>query len=129
MKGEITRKADPAPDCIFCKIVGGEAKAQKVFEDEEVLIIRDVFPKSKTHFLLIPKEHYGSMFELNECRAAVLARGLLKVKDLAPQLGLAGGYRLVCNSGADAFQTVMHLHLHILGGEKLGERFGGGGFA
>jgi histidine triad (HIT) family protein len=116
-------------DCIFCKIAKGEAKAEKVYEDGSIIIIKDIFPKARIHYLLIPKEHYASMFDLNEKRAGVLAAGLVKLKTLAPALGLSGGYRIVCNSGPDAFQTVMHLHMHILGGEKLGEDFGSAAFS
>lgn len=111
-------------DCIFCRIAAGESPSEKVFEDEHIIIIRDIFPKAKLHYLLLPKEHYLNLTELTAARADILAKALLKVKELAPSLGLKNGYRLVANAGEDAFQTVMHLHIHILGGEKLSEYFG-----
>ncbi len=116
-------------DCVFCKIAANEMPAEKVYEDKDIMIIRDVFPKAKAHYLMIPKEHYLNMSEITPERADVLAKGFLKLKELAPSLGLGGGWRLVNNCGHDAFQTVMHMHIHILGGEKLGDRFGAGGFS
>lgn len=107
-------------NCIFCKIVKGEIPSSKVYEDEEILIFKDVNPIAKIHLLCVPKEHFAYLSELNGERAALLGRTLGKIASLAPQFGLGDGYRLVVNQGESAGQTVRHLHIHILGGETLG---------
>lgn len=106
-------------NCIFCKIIAGEIPSAKVYEDEEILIFKDIAPIAKIHLLCVPKEHYKTVAELNESREAVLARAFAKIGKLAPSLGLENGYRLVMNQGESAGQTVPHLHIHILGGEPL----------
>ena len=106
-------------NCIFCKIVKGEIPSQKVYEDDEILIFKDIAPIAKVHLLCVPKEHFAYLSELNEKREALLGRTLKKIASLAPSLGLESGYRLVVNQGESAGQTVHHLHIHILGGEPL----------
>lgn len=105
--------------CVFCKIVAGEIPASKLYEDDEIVIFKDIAPIAKIHLLAVPKEHYPSLSDLNEARAAVLARALATIGRLAPAFGLRDGYRLVVNQGESAGQTVPHLHIHILGGEPL----------
>lgn len=106
-------------NCIFCKILGGDIPSECVYEDDDCIIINDIAPKAKLHYLMIPKEHYPLLDDLDEKRAATLARMLLKLKELRPILNLEEGYRLVVNQGEYAGQTVPHLHIHILGGEPL----------
>ncbi len=106
-------------DCIFCKIIAGEIPSQKVYEDEEILIFKDIAPHAKIHLLCVPKEHFASLSELDERRAQLLGRTLKKIGALKDELRLSEGYRLVVNQGESAGQTVFHLHIHILGGEKL----------
>ncbi len=106
-------------DCIFCKINNGEIPSEKVYEDNDVFIIRDIDPKADKHYLMIPKRHYKLISEMTEEDGAALMRGLKKIPGLADQLGLKNGYRLVINQGDDAGQSVFHLHVHILGGQAL----------
>lgn len=106
-------------NCIFCKIVKGEIPSQKVYEDDEILIFKDIAPIAKVHLLCVPKEHFAYLSELNVESEALLGRTLSKIASLAPSLGLEEGYRLVVNQGESAGQTVHHLHIHILGGETL----------
>lgn len=106
-------------NCIFCKIVAGEIPSQKVYEDGEIVIFKDIAPLAAIHLLCVPKEHFATLAELDDGRAALLGRTLQKIAALAPSLGLADGYRLVINQGESAGQSVMHLHIHILGGEIL----------
>ena len=106
-------------NCIFCKIASGEIPASKVYEDEEILIFKDIAPMAKVHLLCVPKEHFRTIAELDDRRAALLGRTLQKLGRLAPSLGLEEGYRLVVNQGENAGQTVPHLHIHILGGQTL----------
>ena len=111
-------------DCLFCRIIAGEIPSAKVYEDEVVFAFRDIAPQAPTHVLVVPKEHIGSVAELNEENIALAGRCLLAADRIARQEGLANGYRVVSNCGDDAGQTVKHLHFHILGGERLGDRMG-----
>ncbi len=106
-------------DCIFCKIIAGEIPSAKVYEDDEILIFKDIAPIAKIHLLCVPKEHFAYLSEAGEGRAALLGRTLLKIGALKDELGLGDGYRLVVNQGENAGQTVRHLHIHILGGQPL----------
>ena len=109
-------------DCIFCKIIKGEIPSTKVYEDEDMLIIRDIAPQAPVHLLLLPKTHYANIIEMSNEEAATLARCLKKLSAMTDELGLSGGFRLVSNKGADACQSVGHLHIHILGGKQLADR-------
>lgn len=106
-------------DCVFCKIERGEIPSKKYYEDELMFIIADIEPKAEKHYLMIPKKHYKLLADMTEEDAANLAKCLKKLSELAPSLGLGGGYRLVINQGDDAGQTVHHLHFHVLGGQKM----------
>ena len=106
-------------DCIFSKIAAGEIPSNKVYEDEKILAFRDIAPMAPTHILVIPKEHIPSVDGINEENAAVVAHIFSKIPAIAAAEGLAKGYRVVSNCGADAGQTVKHLHFHILGGREL----------
>ena len=106
-------------NCIFCKIIAGEIPSSKVYEDGEVVIFKDIAPLAKIHLLCVPKEHFAYLSELDDKRAALVGRALQKIAELAPSLGLGDGYRLVVNQGESAGQSVKHLHIHILGGERL----------
>ncbi len=107
-------------NCIFCKIVAGEIPAAKVYEDGEMIIFKDIEPIAQIHLLAVPKEHFKLLSEMDAPRTALVGCMLAKIAAFAPKLGLDGGYRLVINQGEDAGQTVPHLHIHILGGQKLG---------
>ena len=104
--------------CIFCKIISGEIPSQKVYEDDDMIIIKDINPQAKIHYLMIPKEHFANIIDMTEKQAATLARMLKTLSAMVDKLGLSGGFRLVSNKGADACQSVEHLHVHILGGEQ-----------
>ena len=106
-------------NCIFCKIIAGEIPSAKVYEDDEILIFKDIAPIAKIHLLCVPKEHFAYLSEMDDARAALLGRTLKKIASLSNTLGLENGYRLVVNQGESAGQTVHHLHIHILGGETL----------
>lgn len=106
-------------DCLFCKIVAGEIPSTKVYEDEAVLAFRDINPMAPTHILVIPKVHIPSVAGITAENSAVVARIFEVIAQIAAQEGLTDGYRVVSNCGADAGQTVPHLHFHILGGRAL----------
>ncbi len=106
-------------DCLFCKIVAGEIPSTKVYEDETVLAFRDIAPQAPTHILVIPKAHIGSVAEITGENSAVVAHIFEVIPQIAKAENLDNGYRVVSNCGADAGQTVHHLHFHILGGKPL----------
>ena len=106
-------------DCLFCKIVAGEIPSTKVYEDEKVLAFRDIAPMAPTHILVIPKCHIASVNGVNGENADVVAHIFTVIPKIAEAEGLTNGYRVVSNCGADAGQTVHHLHFHILGGRQL----------
>lgn len=106
-------------DCLFCKIVRGEIPSTKVYEDDKILAFRDIAPQAPVHILVIPKTHIGSVSEVNAGNSGVVAHIFEVIPAIAAAEGLANGYRVVSNCGADAGQTVHHLHFHILGGKTL----------
>lgn len=107
-------------DCLFCKFAKGEIPVNKVYEDEDFIVIRDINSQAKNHFLAIPKTHFKLLSEMTEDDAELLKRILKKIPTLEKELELKNGYRLVINQGDDAGQTVPHLHIHILSGQKMG---------
>ncbi|MBP5749248.1 MAG: histidine triad nucleotide-binding protein [Firmicutes bacterium] len=106
-------------DCLFCKIVDGEIPSSKVYEDDEILAFNDVAPQAPVHFLIVPKKHMESLDDTSDEDAALLAHIMLKIKDIAKDLGLENGYRVVINTGEDGMQSVKHLHVHVLGKRRL----------
>lgn len=107
-------------NCLFCKMISGEIPAAKMYEDDNMIIIKDIDPKAKNHFLCIPKSHFKSLAEMNEQQSEMVRQCLVKIPKLEKELGLKKGYRLVINQGENAGQTVFHLHIHILSGQKMG---------
>lgn len=107
--------------CIFCKIIKGEIPSSKVYEDEEMYVFKDIEPKAKVHLLAVPKTHFKLLSEMGEEESVILSHMLEKIPAIAKENGCENGYRLIINQGEDAGQTVFHLHVHILGGEKLSD--------
>lgn len=108
-------------DCLFCRIVAGEIDADVIHEDDDLLAFRDINPQAPTHVLLIPREHVTSVDDLEKGHAALVGRLHLAARDLARTEGVSDeGYRLVLNTGPAAGQSVLHLHLHLIGGRDLG---------
>ncbi|MFO7760060.1 MAG: histidine triad nucleotide-binding protein [Desulfobia sp.] len=106
-------------DCLFCKIVQGDIPADKLYEDEEMLAFRDISPQAPVHFLVIPKKHISGPADISENDEKMIGQLLRTGARLAAQEGIRDGYRVVFNNGAEAGQTVFHLHMHILGGRHL----------
>jgi|AGTN01.1.fsa_nt_gi Diadenosine tetraphosphate (Ap4A) hydrolase and other HIT family hydrolases len=109
-------------DCIFCRIINGEIPADKLYEDSDMIIIKDIRPQAKLHYLLIPKAHYADLSEISELDSAALGKCLKTLGKIADGLGLTGGYRIISNKGPLACQSVKHLHIHVLGGQQLPEK-------
>lgn len=112
---------DRDPNCLFCKIEAGEIPSDRVFEDEQVIVFRDVNPRAPTHVLAIPRRHVPSIHALTDSPedAALLAALFAALRQVADEAGLGNGYRVVTNVGAAAGQSVPHLHLHLLGGRSM----------
>jgi histidine triad (HIT) family protein len=107
-------------DCLFCAIVAGEIPATKVLETDRILAFRDINPQAPTHVLVIPKTHYPDVAALAAADAALLGEVIDAVQQVAVADGVAEtGYRVVFNTGAEAGQTVLHVHAHLLGGRVL----------
>jgi histidine triad (HIT) family protein len=108
-------------DCIFCKIVQKQIPADVVFENDHVVAFRDLHPTAPTHVLVIPKKHIIGMHEVTRDEVGTLGEVFVAARDVAEKLGLhATGYRIVANNGKDAGQSVFHLHVHVIGGKRLG---------
>ena len=107
-------------ECLFCAIVAGEIPATTVLETDRVLAFRDINPQAPTHVLVIPKTHYPDVAALAAADAALLGEVIDTVRQVAAAEGVAEtGYRVVFNTGAEAGQTVPHVHAHLLGGRSL----------
>lgn len=107
-------------NCLFCKIVAGEIPSKKVYEDEYCYAFEDIAPVAPVHILFVPKEHIASTAEITDENSAVVSKIYEAIAKVAKEKKLDGGYRIVSNCGADAGQTVFHLHFHLLGGKALG---------
>lgn len=108
-------------DCIFCKILAGEIPSQKVYEDEHVYAFRDINPMAPVHILVIPRKHIATVSEMESDDSPLMGRLFDAARKIAEAEGIANsGYRLVVNNGADAHQTVFHVHMHVFGGKSMG---------
>lgn len=106
-------------DCLFCKIINGEIPSKKLYEDEKILAFYDISPIAPVHFLAIPKQHIASVDAIDADNSAIVAYIFQKLGELAKLAGIENGYRVISNCGADAGQTVQHLHFHVLGGKEM----------
>ena len=108
-------------ECIFCGIVNRSLPTELIYEGETIVAFRDITPQAPAHVLIVPREHVESVAALEAGHTALLGEMFLAANTIAEQEGVgASGYRLVFNCGRAAGQSVDHLHLHLLGGRKLG---------
>jgi histidine triad (HIT) family protein len=109
------------PDCLFCRMASGAMDAPKLYEDELLFAIRDINPRAPTHILIIPREHIPTADDVTDADGLTVARLLQAAKRVAADAGLADrGYRLAFNVRGDSGMTIWHLHLHLVGGRRLG---------
>lgn len=108
--------------CLFCKIAAGEIPSKCVYEDDRIFCFHDINPQAPVHVLVIPRAHIPSVDGIDEENADIVAHIFTKIPEIARSLGLTNGYRVISNCGADACQSVKHLHFHILGGAQLAEK-------
>ncbi|MDQ6787815.1 MAG: histidine triad nucleotide-binding protein [Acidobacteriota bacterium] len=107
-------------NCLFCKVVAGEIKSAKVYEDDLCVAFDDISPQAPTHVLIVPREHLDSLAEAEEKHEKTLGHLLLTAGRIAREKGFAeNGYRTVINTNRDGGQTVFHLHIHLLGGRPF----------
>lgn len=106
---------------IFTKIINREIPATIIYEDDLVICIKDVNPRAKYHYLLIPKKELPTVNDVTEQDELMLGRLFTAARQVAAELGISeSGYRLIVNTNQDAGQEVFHIHMHLVGGEKLG---------
>lgn len=108
-----------APDCIFCRIVAGEIPATVVAESARAVAFRDMNPQAPLHVLVVPRDHHADVAQLAAADPALLAEVVGLADEVAAEES-TGQYRLVFNTGADAGQSVFHVHCHVIGGRRLG---------
>jgi histidine triad (HIT) family protein len=112
---------DTRDTCLFCRIIAGRSPASLVYDDEELVAIRDVRPQAPLHVLVIPRRHIATLNDLAEQDDALIGRMTRRAASLARDHGYADrGYRTVFNCNRDAGQSVFHIHLHVLGGRSFG---------
>ena len=105
-------------DCLFCKIIAGEIPSKKVYEDDVCYAFYDIDPQAPVHFLVIPKAHIQSVSQVDESNAAAVGHILVVIAKVTRELGVES-YRVVSNIGAQAGQSVAHLHFHVLSGRDM----------
>ena len=106
--------------CIFCKIISGEVKSTVVYRDDQVTAFRDLNPVAPTHILIVPNRHIESVNTLKSEDEPLIGHLFMVASHLANEEGISkGGYRLITNTGVDGGQTVLHLHLHLIGGQRM----------
>jgi histidine triad (HIT) family protein len=104
--------------CLFCRIARGEIPSQKVFEDDDVVVFRDIHPAAPVHLLITPRRHIESLITADPGDAALLGKMMLLAPRLAHEQGATDGFRVVVNNGPGGGQEVPHLHIHVLGGPR-----------
>lgn len=105
-------------NCLFCKIVNGDIPANKLFEDDDVLAFWDIEPQAPKHFLVIPKKHIAGPGDIADIDQILIGKLITTGAKIAGENGIPQ-YRMVMNNGAEAGQTVFHLHMHVLGGRSM----------
>lgn len=107
--------------CVFCEIIAGNIPSTKVYEDDMILAFKDINPVAPVHIIIVPKEHICCANGVTEENSKYVAHIFEKIPEIAKSQGIES-YRIINNCGEDAGQTVMHLHFHLIGGVKLGEK-------
>lgn len=102
-------------ECIFCKIAAGEMDTKFIYEDDQIVVFPDLYPKAKTHMLITAKEHIPSLMSVTEDNAQLMAHMVCMLPKIAKQLGLHS-FRTIVNTGRESGQEIDHLHFHLLAG-------------
>lgn len=105
---------------IFGKILQGDIPAEKVYEDEQLIAIKDINPVAPIHLLIIPRKEFASLQAIPDAELSIVSHIAKVAQKLAKEFDIVDNYRLLTNNGSDAGQTIFHLHFHLIGGKKLG---------
>ena len=109
-------------DCVFCNIANKTLEAQFLFENQNLMVIKDILPKAPVHLLIIPKKHFLSINHMEPFDQTLLGEMIFVAKEMGVKFGVGEtGYKLIFNVGRDGGMVLPHLHLHLLGGKNLGE--------
>lgn len=103
---------------IFCRIIEGEVEGDILFQDDDLIVLKDITPKAPVHYLVIPKKHIPTISDVSEEDSMLLGKMVLAAKRAAKEAGAGDGYKLVYNVGENGGQEVFHIHLHVMGGWK-----------
>jgi histidine triad (HIT) family protein len=106
-------------DCLFCKVADGSLASEIVYEDDQIVVFKDIYPKADVHLLMIPRQHIASLTELDTIHDGIIAKMMRLLPQIAKQQGLDNGFRTIINTGPGGGQEVYHLHIHLLGGGSL----------
>lgn len=106
-------------DCLFCKIAAGEIPSDTVYEDDKIMVFKDIYPKADVHLLMIPKAHYIDLPDISEKDPELMNYMMKKVSDIAKDQGLDNGFRTIINTGKGGGQEIFHIHIHIMAGPRL----------
>ena len=107
-------------ECLFCKIIGGEVPSTTIYSDDDVVAIEDINPQAPTHVLVLPRKHIPTTLDIGDDDLELMGRCLAASSQIAREKGIDGsGFRIVLNSGADAGQSVDHIHFHLIGGRPM----------
>ena len=106
-------------DCLFCKILAGEVPSDNVYEDDKMVVFKDLYPKAEVHLLAIPRVHISSLNEVTDEHDEIMAHMIKQLPRIAKEQGLDDGFRTVINTGEGGGQIIFHLHMHLLGGKNL----------
>lgn len=106
-------------DCLFCKILAGEVPSDNVYEDDKMVVFKDLYPKAEVHLLAIPRVHISSLNEVTDEHDEIMAHMIKQLPRIAKEQGLDDGFRTIINTGEGGGQIIFHLHMHLLGGKNL----------
>lgn len=110
-------------DCVFCKIIKREIPSDIVYEDDRVIAFKDVNPAAPIHILVVPKKHIENLLQVSEDDGDIISYIYKVINKIAIDNNFAqNGFRVIANCGKDSGQEVMHIHFHVLGGKKLGDK-------
>ena len=110
-------------DCIFCKIINKEIPSEIIYEDDEIISFKDINPAAPVHVLVIPKKHIEKLTDLTEDDELLIGKIYIAINKVAKKVGVyEDGFRIIANCGKNGGQEVNHIHFHILGGKRLGDK-------
>lgn len=106
-------------DCIFCKIIDGKIPTDFIYQDDDVVVFKDIRPKARVHLLVVAKTHIKSLFDVSPEQGPLIQNMLLLLPKLAKEQGLNSGFRTIINTGSGGGQEIDHIHFHLIGGGLL----------